>query len=614
MAAFRTRQPRAALAAACAAALWVAGLSASPVLAETDGAPAVLRPVLALPAERGSWRSRSQPVFDPGAQALVRKLYTVWDPRPSRGLDFTWIPDDPASAAAERVTGHGRLVWRLSGKPSYDPTSIQAEYRGRMVGGRPHGRGEYRERDGLTYEGLWVAGVPAGTGTMRLGSGAEYAGPFAAGAAHGEGRFYDVDGEVFEGRFHAGLRSGRGRTRLPGGGAYQSEWVAGEEVPQSRRLRLAQLGPGAAANDDVRLGITVDRVADPTLLQYATSQSESGLLIRPGNPRLIGLWKGTDEIQLTDREENVTERGSYGVFAYSAGDMPPLTLVFEVQNRAAAPVRVRGAYLDVDASVTDLQPAIQISAGSSGECSARARPDFSPRFELENFGWGPAEAAKLRFSFVAPRSNPGGATTTKDVGSIRAVSKLDFEPELRAAGVKTDILKRRGESGGIACKAKGNPGACLAEIVATGYFGTLGRLLRIEERDVFLHAAGSLDYTWTTQNGEARNRTSPFNVRLLLARTPVEAECGEGAEKEAVGKRPLEFRLDQTRYRLPVAFERTIRAGGTARYTVAVQAAKSSEHKFKVVLQTADGRQVASRPITLTYFRPSRLTDQYLNQ
>ncbi|WP_375459102.1 hypothetical protein [uncultured Enterovirga sp.] len=583
--------------------------------AEEDDASPTARVVVALPAEAGAWRSRSQPVYDPKAQALVRKLYTVWDPTPSRGLDFTWLPDRPADGEAERITGQGRLVWRAAGKPSYDPASFVAEYRGRMQAGRPDGVGSYRDRQGLSYEGGWVGGRPAGTGAMKLGNGAEYAGRFEHGGAEGLGRFYDVDGEIFEGLFRRGLREGRGRTILPGGGAYQSRWVAGEEVANSRKLRVAQLGPGVAANDDIRLGITVDRVDDPDLLQYTTSNAESGLLIRPSKGRLMDAWKGNGEIQLTEREEGITGRGSYGIFAFAAGDMPPLSLVFEVQNRAAAPVRVRGAYLDVDASNTDLQPAIQMSGGSSGECSARARSDFSPRYELENFGWGAAEGAKLRFNFVAPRSNAASPSAiTKEVGNVTTVSKVDFEAELRAAGVKTDILKQRAQSGGIACKSKGNPGACLAEIVATGYFGTLGRLVRLDERDIVLHAGGTLDYGWRTQGGEQKTRSSPFNARLLLARTPVEAECGEGAEKEAVGKKPLEFRLDQTRYRLPVAFERTVRAGGSARYTVTLQAPKSSEHKFKVVLQTADGRQIASRPIALTYFRPNRLTDQYLNQ
>lgn len=583
--------------------------------ADEDEASPTVRAIIALPTEAGAWRSRSQPVYDPKAQALLRKLYTIWDATPSRGLDFTWLPDRPADGEAERVTGQGRLVWRLADKPSYDPASFVAEYRGRMQAGRPEGAGIFRTRDGLSYEGGWAAGRPTGQGAMKLGNGAEYAGRFENGFAEGVGRFYDIDGEVFEGVFRRGLREGTGRTILPNGGSYRSHWVAGEEVANSRKLRLAQLGPGAGQNDDVRLGITVDRVDDPGLLQYTASQAESGLLIRPSKGRLMDVWKGSDEIQLTEREEAITERGSYGVFAFSAGDMPPLTLVFEVQNRAAAPVRVRGAYLDVDSSATDLQPAIQMSAGSSGECSARSRSDFSPRYELENFGWGAAEAAKLRFNFVAPRTNSGAATgITKEVGTIATVSKVDFEAELRASGVKTDILKQRAQSGGIPCRSKGNPAACLAEIVATGYFGSVGRLLRLEDRDIFLHAAGTLDYDWRNQGGEQKTRSSPFNARLLLARTPVEAECGEGAEKEAVGKKPLEFRLDQNRYRLPVAFERTIRAGGSARYTVAVQAPKSSEHKFKVVLQTADGRQVASRPITLTYFRPSRLTDQYQNQ
>ncbi len=566
---------------------------------------------LALPAEPGQWRTRSQPVYDARTQQLLRRTVTIFDTRPSLARDFVWIPDGGGDGAAERVTGTGRLVWRAAGKPAYDPAAFLAEYRGRMRDGRPDGQGSYRDRLGLAYEGAWAAGLPQGQGRLTLGTGAEYAGRFQAGAADGPGLFYDVDGEVFEGRFRTGWREGRGLTRLPGGGSYLSQWVSGEEVANSRKLRLAQLGPVRSPVDDVRLGITVERADDPTLLQYGSYQRESGLVIQPSSRRLMELWKGEGAIQLVGREEDRGVRGSYGVFAYAKDDLPPLTLVFEVQNRAAAAVRVRGAYLDVESSVTDLQPAIQLTVGSSGECSARARPDYSPRFELENFGWGAAERAKLRFGFANPQANlgPSGQTVTKDVGAVVALTKVDLEPELRAAGVKVDQLKRRAETGGIACRAKGNAAACLAEIAATGLFGTLSRQIALEERDIVLNATGSLDYGWKDVRGREADRTQPFTARLLLGRTPVEAECGEGAEKEAIAKRPLDFRLDQTGYRLPVAFERTIPAGRSARYTVSVQAAKSSAHRFKVVLQTADGRLISSRPIALTYFLPSRASD-----
>lgn len=565
------------------------------------------RTAVAIPHEPGAWRTRSQTLYDPRGQETLRKAYTVWDIQPSQGLDFVWLPDDGGLGGPGRPNGAGRLVWRRADKPSYDPEAFVAEYRGTLRGGRAEGEGSYRDRAGLAYEGRWAAGLPEGAGRLTLGSGAEYTGRFRGGAAEGAGRFYDVDGEVFEGGFRGGLREGVGVTRLPNGGSYRSEWAGGEELPNSRTVRLAQLGPGQTAQDDVRLGVSVDRVESKSTLQYATANTDAGLVIQPGGRRLMGLWKGNDDLQLTEPEEQSSDQGSYGVFAYAGQDLAPLTLVFEVQNRASAPVRITGAYLDVDASVTDLQPAIQLTGGSSGECSSRPRSSYDPRFELENWGWGPAERARLRFAFAPARANPPSAsfTTGKDVGSIVASARVNFEPELRAAGVRVDLLRQREQTGGLTCRSKGNASACLAEIVATGVFGTLGRNVSLSGRDVGISVAGLLDYVWADGKGVETSRSSPFNARLLLGRTPVEAECGEGAEREKIAKRVLDFRLDQSRYRIPVAFERSIPAGRSARYTVDLKAAKSSEHDFRVVLQLSDGRRVTSRPIRLTYFTPN---------
>ena len=45
--------------------------------------------------------------------------------------------------------------------------------------------------------------------------------------------------------------------------------------------------------------------------------------------------------------------------------------------------------------------------------------------------------------------------------------------------------------------------------------------------------------------------------------------------------------------------------GRVARYGLALNAAKASQHKFKVVMQLADGREITSRPINLLYFVPN---------
>ena len=217
-------------------------------------------------------------------------------------------------------------------------------------------------------------------------------------------------------------------------------------------MRVAQLGPVRGAGDDVRLGVSVGRVPDEskTLLQYASRNTDAGLAILPDRKRLMDVWKRNGELQLTEQEENATDHGSYGVFAYAPEDISPLTLVFEVQNRAASAVRVTGTYLDVEASVSDLQPAIQITAGSSGECSSRPRADYDPTFAIENLGWSPAEDARLKFGFVKDKTNvaPAAFTLAKQPGTIAAKAPVSFEAELRASGVKVDILKSRAQTGG----------------------------------------------------------------------------------------------------------------------------------------------------------------------
>jgi hypothetical protein len=42
-----------------------------------------------------------------------------------------------------------------------------------------------------------------------------------------------------------------------------------------------------------------------------------------------------------------------------------------------------------------------------------------------------------------------------------------------------------------------------------------------------------------------------------------------------------------------------------ASYALSIDAARSSEHALRIVLQLADGREIRSRPISLMFFRPS---------
>jgi hypothetical protein len=64
-------------------------------------------------ADAGVWRTRAQTLFDPVDRTLTRRLYTVWDSRPERDVDFVWIPRSVRDDTEGKINGIGRLIWRL---------------------------------------------------------------------------------------------------------------------------------------------------------------------------------------------------------------------------------------------------------------------------------------------------------------------------------------------------------------------------------------------------------------------------------------------------------------------------------------------------------------------
>jgi hypothetical protein len=149
--------------------------------------------------ELGAWRSRTQQVFDPVGRSLIRRQYTIWDPQPSRNLDFGWVPDTLVGDQDGLVNGRGRLIWRLQGEPAYDPASVFAEYYGDVENGRADGHGTYFDKTGLRYVGAWRNGVMEGYGRLTFPSTDEYVGGFRAGKADGIGHYTDATGEIFDG-------------------------------------------------------------------------------------------------------------------------------------------------------------------------------------------------------------------------------------------------------------------------------------------------------------------------------------------------------------------------------------------------------------------------------
>ncbi|MEY9234061.1 hypothetical protein ABIF68_002508 [Bradyrhizobium japonicum] len=585
------------------------GLIASCWVADARGremSDPVVDAVIAGPMEKaGQWRTKVQLVFEATSRTLVRRTFSVWDAMSARDLDFTWKPDDPKRDMGGRINGSGHLVWRIRSQPAYDPSSIVAEYRGSLRDGRMEGRGVYAESAGLKYEGQWRDGLMNGRGTLQLPTGDEYVGRFAQGKANGDGRLIDMTGEIFEGNFVDGRKHGLGKTTLPNGASYLSSWTRGQESERSRFVRVAQSGnsttPGIS--DDVRIGIAVDKRLPPQVnaskdaLWYEVANSPAGFQIRPGDSRLLKLWREKPELQLSFEEEVNEDRP--GIVSLTKEQLVPLNLRVELQNRSSSPIQMTGLYLDVASSTTETKPAIQVKVGTVDLCFANAA--FSSGFTLENFGWGTAEDVALKFDLAGPKGGSNPIRISKKPGNLDKTLRVDIESDLKSMGVDTDYLK--GLKQGFAC-SKGTPARCLTSFRATGKLGPIANFVEMQDTTFVVKFASSLDYTWRDAKGEMQKWTHPFTATLPLGFLSSQGECGELGAPQIVTNKSQQFKLDSTGYKIPIAYQATVPPTRTIPLVFPIEAQKSSTHDFSIVIQLADGREIRSRPVNLLYYRP----------
>ena len=537
-------------------------------------APAPQTPAIYPGAEPGALRTWVQLVWNPTSRLLERLAFTAWDPVPSLGLDLQWQPDDPAGNVAGPLAGSGTLSFRKPGAASYDRGAIVAQYRGMLRAGRADGYGEFLDQSGFAYAGNWSDGLMDGQGRLTTSSGDEYVGSFHAGKRDGAGVFTDAEGRVYSGRFTAGL-------------------------PDAEAL-LAQ------SDTSLRIGVVAERRPhnyelgfDP--MSYTAKSDGETLDILPDDQRLLDVWHGAVPITMTDAEiaafDSPSTTPSF-LGAYERFD--PLSLVFDLENSTTDTVSVVGGYLAVADSARDGEPAMQVRPFPRDPCSGTV--EFRPKFFIDNFGWAPADNAALNLTAGAIDGRSEGTPLAVPLGQIKQTVSGDLTEQLKSLGVDVDYVSTTK----LRCTDPNDQRLCLAELKQSGHFGKLGNFLSLDYSVVTAALMGTLDYDWTASNGTAAHKSSPFSVIIPVASVANDAECGEGGEIIPVRHDPFQLHLDEQNYRLALPFTGDVTPGFTSRWRIELSATETSLHDFKIVLLLADGTQVTSRPIHLTYFMPPK--------
>lgn len=550
----RPRFPRHAFGAAVVLVLATAAL-----LAGNDNAGS---------ADGGAWQKRSHLVWDAEAGKLVRKAFVAWDPAPELDLEFVW---EGTGTSDGLINGEGRLTWRKKGAPAYDAAAVYSDYRGTVRDGRPDGAGRLKLRTGLIYQGDWRDGEMEGEGVIRFANGEAFAGGFVDGAPDGTGRLTTPDGRV-----------------------WRSVWRDGTEVeraPAEDAVQFAQAGT-------VAVNVYIDsRLND----EFRSAQDEDGfyryiyeandvsgtLEIKLSSREIMGLWKGDAPILATLRQ-------GWSDYFEDATQFGPVFVVVDIANEENQTAEVVGAYLDIDESMSDLQPYIDAYGPADG-CNGRLQPEFS----LFNSGWGPVENARLTYSF-GTESEPVGQTFVADLGTFEDATTPSIADSLQALGIDVDRLL----NDSFQCSSEAEYAACIADWQGSDLLaGLSGATFDNGSSQLLTRLWGILEYTWTDAKGGSNQRQSPVIIDFPLLDVGLGAECGAGGPVER-GFPTAKLPLDEVNVRIPINYTDTIAPREQKRFGLNFVADKSSRHHFRFVIELADGRTISSPDIDLTYFIP----------
>lgn len=597
-------------------ALGAAALSLSAsagVLAQTvePVPPASLAGEMVLPdGRKGELRARVQLVWNNATRTLERRRYEIFDPLAEMGLDVFWEPRFPTVDRAGLIEGEGVLTWREPGSIRYGRDTIVAQYRGRMHAGRAEGRGVFVHHSRLRYDGDWKSGASEGEGHLLLPNGDVYSGGFKAGRLHGHGRYITAAGGVYEGGHAAGQRDGQGLMSQANRFTYASYWREGVE-DVSRRGPAPQGWPDATpvqaqadAPPDLSVTVSLGGPASfccdfgPPAISYTSVSHPDRLEIYPDAPDMLDVWRGRANIVIQEATYFDWDRflvEEYSFLNYSTLHVQPVTLLFGLENRGTADASILGAFLEVAKSQVDMEPALQ-----SLELLPLNRQNID--FSIENYGWGPAEDAVLRFRFRNPSKDLETEPMEIALGEISSVHQFSFADSIEQMGARMD------ETSGleIVCSVNSEEGpACLKDVLADGALGGLTDFVQVRGQEFGVEVDGSLSYHWSDADGRRQSDDAPFKAWMPLGGFGSGAEC-EGVDfTDASGSsKPFPFEEREGTYRIPLPISGDVAAGAINRWKVTMAAAKSSNHRFDIVFQMADGQLLRSRQMELLYFQP----------
>jgi hypothetical protein len=349
---------------------------------------------------------------------------------------------------------------------------------------------------------------------------------------------------------------------------------------------LAATAPATAqtATDALQSGVRVQVFVDQRR-NAAAREQQMGYRLRAG-AQALELLPESDALMQQWKGDAVLGQGPRVALQRDA-KAAPVFLVLDVSNETNRPIQATRSYLQVEASATELQPFVALSA-------------WSESLQLSNHGWGPAENARLSFAFGPER--PATASIALALGALGVVT-VDTGSALTAQLPALPQLREQPPK----CPSMDQVRDCLAQLQGSPAMGRIGDIGFVRRNQVLTRLIGTLSYQWRDAAGAVHSREHALNVEQRLfsfdiGERPTASVGAPGREEE--GFAPVSLQLERKSYQLPLPYRPLLAPGQNQRFQLTLDAAKASRHQFRVVMETSDGHRVTTPLLDLLYFVP----------
>ncbi|MGV2975776.1 MORN repeat-containing protein [Roseibium alexandrii] len=561
---------------------------------------------LQLPSARNlTERSWVQLVWNGAEGKLERRKIRFWDGLEESELHLSWEPETVGYSGSGWINGQGTITYRVPNNSAYNPNAQIGTLTGAFSNGAMNGFGTYRHRSGLLYEGFWKNSLMHGQGRLAFPNGDQYAGQFADGLFDGFGTYIDATGAIFEGDYKNGKRDGYGEF-YPSDGAkpFLANWQQGAIQATSvqplsdsqKRYPALTLAQSEVQKNGV-VGVAVDQAyyaqlgGDTHAQEYGATNLRDRVVLALNDRELVRAWLNGG---------GLADKYQYG----DAEVYKPVPLIVSFTNRNNNALAVQRAYLELVASRTNREPALQLIPNYTGLLVLNAADGYADtEMKIANIGWSAALNSYLEYS-IANRQ-PRRLT----IGAINGTVSIDFKRELELLGTDISFLRAMpvrcsGVLDNYYTVTNQEFRRCLKGANFEKRFGQLIDLVYVESGLIRLDLDATLHYSWTSEAGEnipeARTLSSSLIIGKLDRGVGGEAEAGI-MEKERF--QPFELQLDKKNYRVQIPISTIVHPGKSKLWRVQLDAPKASDHLFRVVFETNEGLKFKSRPIELQFVR-----------